>query len=150
MIRSDNMNDIGVILLIIIIIIVSILIIEDWHFVRYYALQVGSKRKKKIGKMGKIININQNTDGESQVQCQYPIVKDENEEEVNLRDIVESKEKEQEEEYQNINDMDRKSRIQYLISAFDVVKGEEREADIVRSERGNKQKSNKQINQNIR
>ena len=32
------MNDIGIILLIIIIIIVSILIIEDWHFMRYYAL----------------------------------------------------------------------------------------------------------------
>ena len=134
MVRSDNMNDIGIILLIIIIIIVSILIIEDWHFMRYYALQAGSKRKK-----GKIININQNIDGEPQVQCQYH----ENEKEMNLRDIVGSKEKGQGEEHQNINDMNGEPRVRYLISAFDVIKGEEREADIVWSERENKQKSNK-------
>lgn len=139
------MNDIGIILLIIIIIIVSILIIEDWHFMRYYALQAGIKRKK-----GKIININQNIDGEPQVQCQYPIVKDENKKEMNLRDIVGSKEKEQGEEHQNINDMNGEPRVRYLISAFDVIKGEEREADIVWGKKKNKQKSIKQINQNIR
>lgn len=104
MVRSDNMNDIGVILLIIIIIIVSILIIEDWHFVQYYALQVRSKRKKKIGKMEKekTININQNTDGEPQVQCQYLIVG---------RGEFKRYCGEQREEHQNINDINGESKI---------------------------------------